>query len=66
MNIIIDVIGKIRDILLFYERVNIVEVMGRYCGDLVLYVGFVGGVEIIIVLEVEIIVDEVVLRLKII
>ncbi|EQF22904.1 6-phosphofructokinase [Clostridioides difficile CD160] len=64
MNTIIDAIGKIRDTSSSHERVNIVEVMGRHCGDLALYAGLAGGAETIIVPEVEIKVDEVALRLK--
>ena len=64
MNTIIDAIGKIRDTSSSHERVNIVEVMGRHCGDLALYAGLAGGAETIIVPEVEITVDEVALRLK--
>ncbi len=36
---VIDAISKIRDTSSSHERVNIVEVMGRHCGDLALYSG---------------------------
>ena len=42
-NTIIDAIGKIRDTSSSHERVNIIEVMGRHCGDLALYAGLAGG-----------------------
>ncbi len=64
MNTIIDAIGKIRDTSASHERVNIVEVMGRHCGDLALYAGLAGGAESIIVPEVEFSVDEVCNKLK--
>ena len=48
MNTIIDAIGKIRDTSSSHERVNIIEVMGRHCGDLALYSGICCGAEYII------------------
>lgn len=48
---VIDAIGKIRDTSSSHERVNIVEVMGRHCGDLALYSGLAGGAETIILPE---------------
>lgn len=64
MNTVIDAIGKIRDTSSSHERVNIVEVMGRNCGDLALYAGIAGGAETIIVPEVEIKLEDIALRLK--
>lgn len=64
MNTIIDAIGKIRDTSASHERVNIVEVMGRHCGDLALYAGLAGGAESIIVPEVDFTVDEICEKLE--
>lgn len=64
MNTIIDAIGKIRDTSASHERVNIVEVMGRHCGDLALYAGLAGGAESIIVPEVDFTVEEVCEKLE--
>ena len=64
MNTVIEAIGKIRDTSSSHERVNIVEVMGRNCGDLALYAGIAGGAETIIVPEVEITPDDIAMRLK--
>ncbi len=64
MNTIIDAISKIRDTSSSHERVNIVEVMGRHCGDLALYSGLAGGAESIVVPEVEIKTEEIVKRLR--
>ncbi|MGL5692469.1 MAG: 6-phosphofructokinase, partial [Peptostreptococcaceae bacterium] len=47
-----------------HERVNIVEVMGRHCGDLALYSGLAGGAETIIVPEVDFKVEDICNRLK--
>ena len=53
LNTVVDAINKIRDTSTSHERVSIVEVMGRNCGDLSLYAGISGGAEAIIVPEVE-------------
>ncbi len=53
LNTVVDAINKIRDTTTSHERVSIVEVMGRNCGDLSLYAGIAGGAEAIIVPEVE-------------
>ncbi|MCI9032223.1 MAG: 6-phosphofructokinase [Clostridia bacterium] len=50
-NTILDAINKIRDTMSSHERVSIIEVMGRNCGDLALYAGLGGGAEVIIVPE---------------
>lgn len=64
MNTIIDAISKIRDTSSSHDRVNIVEVMGRHCGDLALYAGLAGGAESIVVPEIDIKTEEIVKRLK--
>lgn len=64
MNTIIDAISKIRDTSSSHERVNIIEVMGRNCGDLALYSGLAGGAETIVVPEMEIKSDEIVKRIR--
>ena len=50
-NTILDAINKIRDTMSSHERVSIIEVMGRNCGDLALHAGLGGGAEVIIVPE---------------
>lgn len=52
LNTVVDAINKIRDTSTSHERVSIVEVMGRDCGDLSLYAGIAGGAESIIIPEV--------------
>jgi len=52
VNTVIDAIGKIRDTSTSHGRANIIEVMGRHCGDIALYAGLAGGAESIIVPEV--------------
>ena len=59
-NTILDAINKIRDTMSSHERVSIIEVMGRNCGDLALYCGLCGGAEVIVVPEHKIKIDEIV------
>ncbi|WMJ80527.1 6-phosphofructokinase [Clostridium sp. MB40-C1] len=52
-NTVLDAINKLRDTSSSHERVSIVEVMGRNCGDLALYAGVAGGAESVIIPEKE-------------
>ena len=51
LNTVVDAINKIRDTSTSHERVSIVEVMGRNCGDIAIYAGLSGGAEAILVPE---------------
>lgn len=53
LNTVLDAINKLRDTSASHERVSIVEVMGRNCGDIALYAGIAGGAESILVPEKE-------------
>lgn len=48
---VVEAISKIRDTSTSHGRANIIEVMGRHCGDIALYAGLSGGAESIIVPE---------------
>jgi 6-phosphofructokinase 1 len=48
LNTIVDAIDRIRDTARSHKRIMIVEVMGRYCGDLALYAGIANGAELVI------------------
>lgn len=50
-NTIVHAINNLRDTMISHDRVCIVEVMGRKCGDLALNAGIAGGAEIILVPE---------------
>lgn len=63
INTVIDAISKIRDTSTSHGRANIVEVMGRHCGDIALYSGLAGGAESIIVPEEGFNIEEVCKRL---
>lgn len=51
LNTILDAVKKLRDTSSSHERVSIVEVMGRNCGDLALYSAISGGAEAVIIPE---------------
>ena len=51
LNTVLDAINKLRDTSTSHERVSIVEVMGRDCGDIALYSGIAGGAESVIIPE---------------
>ncbi|HCX64599.1 MAG TPA: 6-phosphofructokinase [Eubacteriaceae bacterium] len=53
INTALDAIGKIRDTTSSHNRVNVVEVMGRECGEIALFAGLAGGAESILVPERE-------------
>lgn len=53
VNTVVHLMGNIRDTSESHGGVNIVEVMGRECGDIALYSGLAGGAEAIIVPEKE-------------
>lgn len=59
VNTALDAISKLRDTSSSHERVSIVEVMGRNCGDIALYAGLGGGAEAILVPEVPYDIDEI-------
>ncbi len=63
-NTILDAINKLRDTMASHDRVSIIEVMGRRCGDLALYGGIGGGAEVIVVPEHKVDFDEICLKLK--
>lgn len=51
INTVLDSVSKIRDTSISHGRANIIEVMGRHCGDIALHAGLAGGAESIIVPE---------------
>jgi len=61
---IVDAIDKLRDTSTSHQRCSIVEVMGRYSGDLALYAGICGGAEFIITPEHPMNKEQIISRLK--
>ncbi|MBQ4053924.1 MAG: 6-phosphofructokinase [Clostridia bacterium] len=63
VNTCLDIINKLRDTMTSHERVSVVEVMGRHCGDIALYSGIASGAEIIVVPEIAFDMDDIVARI---
>jgi 6-phosphofructokinase 1 len=51
LNTIVDAVDRLRDTSSSHNRISIVEVMGRYCGDLTLWSAIAGGSEYVILPE---------------
>ena len=51
-NTVLDSINKLRDTMESHDRIVIVEVMGRNCGDLAIHTGICGGAEVIVIPEI--------------
>lgn len=64
VNTVLSAINNLRDTMSSHERVSIIEVMGRRCGDIALYAGLAGGAEIVLVPEHKVNFDEIADRLK--
>jgi len=58
LSTVVSAIGNIRDTSSSHGTVNIIEVMGRDCGDIALYGGLAGGAEAVIIPELETDIDE--------
>lgn len=50
---VVEAIDRLRDTSSSHQRISIVEVMGRYCGDLTLAAAIAGGCEYVVVPEKE-------------
>jgi 6-phosphofructokinase len=64
LNTVLECIGKIKDTDSSHDKTTIVEVMGRYCGDLALYSALAGGGEIISTPEKKLDFDTICSKLK--
>ena len=64
VNTCLDIINKLRDTMTSHERISVVEVMGRRCGDIALYSGIASGAEIIVVPEISFDMSEIVARIN--
>ncbi|QSX07338.1 6-phosphofructokinase [Sedimentibacter sp. zth1] len=56
---VLDAISKIRDTSSSHGNTNVIEVMGRNCGDIALYAGLAGGAEMVILPEMPYSIEEV-------
>ncbi len=64
VNTVLWAINNLRDTMHSHDRVGLLEVMGRKCGDLALYAGVAGGAEYILVPEIPYNLDEVANSIK--
>ena len=64
VNTVVSAINNLRDTMTSHDRVCIIEVMGRKCGDIALYAGICGGAEIILVPEVEFDIKQIVKKIN--
>lgn len=64
VNTCLDIINKLRDTMTSHERISVVEVMGRRCGDIALYAGITSGAEIIVVPEIAYDLEDIVMRIN--
>lgn len=53
LNTVLDAIDRLRDTSSSHNRISIVEIMGRYCGDLTMMAAIGGGAEFTVIPEVE-------------
>lgn len=53
VNTVVDIMNKLRDTSASHERVSVIEVMGRFSGDIALNAGIAGGAESVIIPELE-------------
>lgn len=52
LDTVVDAIDRLRDTSSSHNRISIVEIMGRYCGDLTMFSSIAGGCEHVIVPEI--------------
>lgn len=64
-NTVLDAINKLRDTMSSHDRICIVQVMGRRCGDIALYTGLGGGAEMVLVPEVKMELNDIEAQLKV-
>ncbi len=59
VNTVLWAMNNLRDTMTSHDRVSLLEVMGRRCGDIALYAGVAGGAEYVLVPEVPYDLDEI-------
>jgi 6-phosphofructokinase 1 len=64
VNTVLWAINNLRDTMHSHDRVGLLEVMGRNCGDIALYAGVAGGAEYVLVPEVEYDLDKIAAAIK--
>lgn len=51
LNTVVDAIDRLRDTSSSHNRISVIEIMGRHCGDLALHASIAGGAEHVIIPE---------------
>ena len=64
VNTVLGAINNLRDTMHSHDRVCLLEVMGRHCGDIALYAGIAGGAEYVLVPEVPFNLDDIASQIK--
>ena len=64
VNTVLWAINNLRDTMHSHDRVSLLEVMGRHCGDIALYAGVAGGAEYVLVPEIPFNLDEIASKIK--
>ena len=64
VNTCIDAVDKLRDTMESHERVAVVEVMGRHCGDIALYTGLATGADTVVLPEAPYDIGEIAARIE--
>lgn len=64
VNTVLWAINSLRDTMGSHDRVSMLEVMGRHCGDIALYAGICGGAEHILVPEIPFDIDAIAKSLR--
>ncbi len=64
VNTVLWAINNLRDTMHSHDRVSLLEVMGRHCGDIALYAGVAGGAEYVLVPEVPFDLDKIASKIK--
>lgn len=64
LNTICDAVSKLRDTSFSHHRCSVIEVMGRYCGDLAIYAGIACGADLIISSDYKLTAEEIANQIK--
>ena len=64
VNTVLWAMNNLRDTMHSHDRVSLLEVMGRHCGDIALYAGVAGGAEYVLVPEIPYDLDEIASSIK--
>ena len=64
LNTISNAVSNLRDTSFSHHRCSVIEVMGRYCGDLAIYSGIACGADLIISSEYQLSVSEMIAKIK--